>query len=403
MNYYFVNRFYFPDQSATSQMLTDLAENLAKKLNVSVVTSRLQMDRKGGLQKRETRNRVRIFRIWSTRFGRNSLWRKGLDLLSFQLALIVFLLRVVQKGDVVILKTDPPLLQLVTTSAVRLKGGKVVNWLQDIYPEIAQRLGHFPAPRWMTSIVQSWRNRVLNAAVANVVVSGFMASYLRNRGVDFIKVIPNWANGDKVFPVQTEQNSLRAEWGLSGKFVVMYSGNFGRVHAFTGIIEAVRQLRGHADIQFVFVGEGAHLERLRRGVSQSGTNHCIFKPYQPQEKLCSSLGVADVHLVSLKPGMEELVTPSKLYGILASGRAVMFLGDTEGEITRLIESEMIGNAVAHDDGSALANKLVELRENPDQVQEYGRRARSLFEREFSDQLGMARWEKLLTGLQGTPA
>jgi hypothetical protein len=134
----FVNRFFFPDFSATSQMLTDLAIGLAEDYNVTVVTSRaLYNDPLAKLERRDKYQGVEILRLNTSRKGRGSLWGRALDYASFYIRVFVFLLRHMRKGDLVVLKTDPPLLSLLNTAAVRLRGGRVVNWLQDLFPEIA--------------------------------------------------------------------------------------------------------------------------------------------------------------------------------------------------------------------------------------------------------------------------
>jgi glycosyltransferase involved in cell wall biosynthesis len=341
---------------------------------------------------------VKIFRVWTTRFGRSALLWRAVDNLSFHFSVALFLIFHVRRGDIVVLKTDPPLLQLLTTGVIRMKGGKVVNWVQDIYPEIAERLGKFPGPGWLAKLVSAWRDHALNRAARNVVISAPMAAYLQQRGVAGVRVIPNWADESTIFPLEHEQNPLRAEWGLTDKFVVMYSGNFGRVHAFAEIIDAVGQFADDPEVQFVFIGEGAALSSLREELGSVGVGNAIFKPFQPREKLRFSLGAADLHLVSLKDGMEELVMPSKLYGILAAGRPVAFVGQQGSEIGALIEEKDVGFSASSGDGVVLAQSIRLLVKDRDRRAQLGKNARALFEKEYSLANGIARWRELLEGL-----
>lgn len=391
----FVNRFYFPDGSATSQILTELTTDLCADFSISVVTSRkLSNDPALWLPSRELINGVDVHRIWTTRLGHASLWRRAVDYLSFHVSLSWFLLRRVQPGDVVVLKTDPPLLQLFHTSLIRLKGGKVVNWLQDIYPEIAVRLGKFPSPRWLARAIAGWRDSALRAAVANVAISNAMAEYLLQRGLEKPHTIPNWADESLIQPVDHANNPLRKAWGLEGQFTVMYSGNFGRAHAFAEIAEAARQLAAKADIHFLFAGEGAGLGPLQQVLLESAAN-ASFKPFQAREVLSHSLGVADLHLVSLKAGMEGLVMPSKVYGILAAGRPVVFIGEPKSELAALIEREQVGFAVGLGDGAGLAQQILALTRDLPRLKRYGINARKWFEREFTRAQAKARWRELL--------
>src|SRR5262249_20173242 len=149
---------------------------------------------------------------------------------------------------------------------------------------------------------------------------------------DAIEVIENWCDGQAVKPLPAQANGLRAEWGLSDRFVVGYSGNLGVAHEFETIIEAADMLRERRDIVFLFVGGGARLQHLNDQVRQRGLQNVVFRPYQARARLTESLCVPDVHLVCLRTDMEGLVVPSKFYGVLAAGRPCLFIGDPEGEV-----------------------------------------------------------------------
>lgn len=342
---------------------------------------------------------VQVFRLWSTGGRRSSLWNKAVGFISFHASVLWFLLSHVRKGDTVILKTDPPLLQLFNTAAIRLKGGTVVNWLQDIYPEIAIRLGKFPAPGWLAVLIQKWRDKALNAAAANVTISGRMSNYLAEREIKNLRVIPNWADGEALVPVAKNDNPLRAEWGLPDHFVVMYSGNFGRVHAFAEIIEAVQLLTSEPDIHFVFIGEGPGLAELARALAEWEGHTVSLKPFQPRESLRFSLGAGDLHLVSLKPGMEDLVMPSKLLGILAAGRPIAYVGEPGSDIAASIERAEAGVSFASGDGAGLSKQIRLLANNPRRQAQCQRNARALFEQEFTREQGIERWRQVLADVR----
>ena len=119
---YFINRFFYPDFSATSQMLTDLTTGLADDYRITVVTSRkLYNDPIAKLERRDKYKGVEILRLNTTRMGRDKLWRRAMDYVSFYLRVLLFLARNIKKDDLVVLKTDPPLLSLMNTATIRLK------------------------------------------------------------------------------------------------------------------------------------------------------------------------------------------------------------------------------------------------------------------------------------------
>jgi hypothetical protein len=135
----FVNRFFFPDHSATSQLLSDLCFFLAGKgFQVHVVTSRqLYEDPEAELDTEEEVNGVKVHRVWTSRFGRTNLLLRAVDYLTFYLSAGYQLLLLVSRGNVIVAKTDPPLISVVAWLVARLKGAALINWLQDLYPEVA--------------------------------------------------------------------------------------------------------------------------------------------------------------------------------------------------------------------------------------------------------------------------
>lgn len=400
----FVNRYFHPDESATGQLLAELASGLASEYPVLVVTSgKLSDDASAVLVKHEQWHGVRIFRVWTTRFGRASLWGRSLDYLSFFVSVVWFLARRVRPRDIVVLKTDPPLLQLVNTAVIRLKGGKVINWLQDLYPELAVRLGVFPGPKCLSDAITAWRDRALRVARANVVVSDAMARYLRSRGVTNTTVIPNWADEALITPVGHDENPLRTEWGLQQRLTVMYSGNFGRAHRFAEIAKVVGQFAAEKDIEFVFIGEGAGLGPLKERLGRERMGNYRFMPFQPKARLRFSLGAADLHLVTLKSGMEDLMMPSKIYGILAAGRPVAFVGDPDGDIAALIQRENLGFAIPPGDPEALAEAILRLKLDTALRSRQQSNARACFEAHYSCAQAVGHWLGLLRGIDGNGA
>src|SRR5579863_9044773 len=144
----FVNRYFFPDQSASSQMLSDLSFGLAQRgFSIHVICSRQLYDNaRAALPPLEAIDGVTVHRGWTTRFGRDRLVGRALDYISFYLSSAWILAKILKRGDTAVAKTDPPLISIVAMAAAKAKGAHLVNWLQDIFPEVASRLGNNPLP-----------------------------------------------------------------------------------------------------------------------------------------------------------------------------------------------------------------------------------------------------------------
>jgi colanic acid biosynthesis glycosyl transferase WcaI len=225
-----------------------------------------------------------------------------------------------------------------------------------------------------------------------------MANVVQQRGVHSSKIaiIHNWTDDQEILPVPHSSNHLRNEWGLENKFVVGYSGNLGRAHEFDTLLEAARQLHDREDIVFLFIGSGHHFARLRVLVDEFRiAKQFQFRPYQARKDLKNSLGVADVHWLSLRPELEGLIVPSKFYGIAAAGRPTIAVTAADGEIGRLVEEHQCGVQANPGDGGALAATIKRLADDTSKIDEMGRRARSLIDTTYSRVRAVDRWDELL--------
>jgi colanic acid biosynthesis glycosyl transferase WcaI len=369
----FVNRYFHPDHSATSQMLSDLAFHLAARgREVAVVTSRQHYDdARAKLPAREIVGGMEVRRVWSTRFGRGFLPGRAIDYATFYVSAFFALLRNVSRDSIVVALTDPPLISVIAALAAMQRGATLVNWTQDLFPEVAEALG-MRALR----VLRRARDWSLRRARTNVALGESMAARLPNA-----IVIHNWADA-ALYRVDVPHD----------RFVVGYSGNLGRAHDAQTMLAAMRKLRDDGDIEFVITGGGAQLDAIRA----ERLPNVRFAGYAPRERLSESLSAADAHLVTLLPALEGLIVPSKFYGVLAVARPVLFVGAPDGDLARIIRTHDCGYVIEPGDADALAARIRELAHDRDRARAIGERARKLYEERFAPALALAAWERLLT-------
>ena len=380
-----VNRYFHPDLSPTGRLAAQLAfAAAAAGHEVSVFCSRQRYeDSRAVLPAEELAAGVRIRRVWSTRFGRGGLAGRAFDYLSFHVSVGLALLRDLQRGDTVVAMTDPPLLSVTVALAALLRGARLVNWLQDVFPEAAVRSGFRLLAGPVGTACRVLRNWSLRGAVANVVLGTRMADVVQRAAPTAkVTVIPNWADGAEIRPQPP---------AAGDGFVVGYAGNLGRVHDVETFLDAAGRLAAQPGIRFRFTGGGHHFARVR----DCGLANVTVQDYVPGEQLAASLAACDVHLVSLRPEFEGLVVPSKFYSIAAAGRPMVFVGDPDGEIAQMISTHRLGLTVAAGDGEGLAAALRRLREEVQERRAMGARARQVFEREWDAPVALARWRDLL--------
>lgn len=384
----FINRSYWPDTEATGQLLTELCEGLTGDFQVEVLAglpnhvSDSQINDNTG---EVIHNGVRITYLLHTRFPKSSTLGRALNLISFTLAAFWSTLWR-PRPDVVVTETDPFFLPMLGKWLKRRFGCKFVAYLQDIYPDVALAVG---ATRegWITAALRQRLQAAYRAADRIVVLSDDMRDRCVRNGApaDSLAVIHNWADCRRVRPLEGT-NDFAAEHLLQDKFVVMYSGNLGRAHNLVPVLDACQLLHDDSGIQFLFIGEGVQKPRLRDIVRESGLHNVRFLTYQPKARLHQSLGAGHIHLVTMLPAAAGCLMPSKLYGILAAGRAVLAVCPADCDLARIVREHDVGIVVdpspAESFAPRLAEAITQLRDDPARIAAQGQRARQLCLEQF---------------------
>lgn len=398
----FLNRFFYPDESATAQLLSDLAFHLAEggKETTVITTTGLYNDPGAALPERQCIRGVQVRRVYSPKFGRDGLFGRAIDYFLMHLVFAFAVIRFSARGDVIVTKTDPPMLSVPVALIALIKRARLVNWLQDIYPEVAIA-STGPSGRLAARLFTPLRDLSLKTAHKNIVVGERSNAFLRELGIDRnkIDVIHNWCDDAVIDPSNHQLNPLRAEWGLEGKFIVAYSGNLGRAHEYQTILDAAQRLKNRDDVIFLFIGGGVRLPQLRLDIEARGLEAMFdFRPYQPHDALRVSLTLADALWLSLRPELERLIVPSKFYGCCAAGRPVIFIGDPESELAQLIRDNECGLSLQIGDDEKLADWIVESIEHRETADIMGANARKLLDSRFSRKHALESWDDALSSV-----
>lgn len=399
MKIVFANRYFFPDQSATSRMVSGLAFALARRgFEVTAIASRTLHDHSNvALPAQEMVAGLSVERLWATRFGRSNILGRAIDYLTFHISAFLWCLWNLERGDICVVCTDPPLLSVTTALPIHWRRARMVNWVMDLFPEVAMELGMLSnksLPGTLSRVVRNWSMR---KSAMIVCPTATMASYLTEHGLenDRVSVMHHWSDGEEIYPVPPTANSLRTRWGLQDKFVVGYSGNFGRAHDFSTLLEAAVLLSDDEDIQFLLIGGGQQRAHVEEIVRNRDLKNVIFKPLQPAQNIAESLSAADAHIVSLIPRLEHCIVPSKFYGVLAAGRPTLFVGDSKGEVARVVASADCGAAVKIGEGQRLADFIVEMKDSPDRRAQMGLNARRVLDTVFSRENAVNAWADVM--------
>ena len=366
MHIAFFNRSYYPDNAATGQLLTELAEDLVRTHGCRVtVVAGIPLDKaRGGdvegwgLFSRERHNGVEILRARGTRFDKRRFAGRAANYMTYFASACWAGWRA-GKPDVVVALTDPPIIGLAAWLAAKRSGAPLVMSYRDLFPEVTVLLEDFHSDAIDGALQRV--NRFLCRTSAAVVALGDMMKrrLIENKGADPARtiIIPDWADTSAIVPGE-KRNAFAQTHGLSDKFVVMHSGNLGLSQSLETIVDAAALLRDVPDVQVVFQGEGVKKADLQRRVGELGLTNVSFLPYAPKERLGESFAAADVFVVSLQRGLAGYIVPSKLYGILAAGRPYVAAVEGDCEVASITRTRECGLVAEPGDARDLADKIL---------------------------------------------
>lgn len=375
----FVNQYFLPDEAATAQILGDLVEAACQEgFECRVVTSdRGYADPKLRYPRCESWRGASIERVLGTGFGRASSAGRAVDYFTFLAGALARMLSG-RKPDVIVGLSTPPILGALAVAVARLRGSKSVYWTMDIHPDVAFALGILRRASVAGRALSTLSGWALRSADLVVALGETMAGLLGRRGARRVVVVHNWADEDAIRPIGIDASTYRAERGWGSRFVVVYSGNMGLAHEFETVLAAADRLRSQP-VTFAFIGDGPRRKEVECEVAARRLANVEFHPGVPRPALGDSLAAADIHLVSLRPGMQGLLVPSKIYGILAAGRPTLYVGPAEGEVYDIVTEAGCGTVVANGSVDALVATILNYGKDRTRLEREGRAGRDFLE------------------------
>jgi colanic acid biosynthesis glycosyl transferase WcaI len=281
--------------------------------------------------------------------------------------------------------------------AARWSGAKAWLHIQDFEVDAAFELGDLALSRGknLALTMERWLMRMFDRVSA---ISGQMVGRLNTKGVDPSRCVhfPNWVDTKVIFPLPYP-SFLRQELGISDNTVVaLYSGSMGKKQGLDLLVDAARQLSHRSDLRFVFCGDGSYRQALAE--KSRGLSNVSIMPFQPSERLNDLLNLADIHLLPQRAEAADLVMPSKLTGILASGRPVVATAHHGTQLASAVRG--LGLVVPPDDPDAFASGILKLTLDKDLRLMLGKEARRYALASLDSLLILERFERSLLGVCG---
>jgi colanic acid biosynthesis glycosyl transferase WcaI len=370
-----LNEYYPPDTSATAKNAVLVVEALAQRHQVTVLAGRPSYDpterHPPYLLRREVKGNVVVERVGSTAFPRFRMQGRLSNYLSYLALAVPRALSI--RSDVVIAMTDPPFEGLAGAFVAKLSGRPFVYNLRDMYPDMAVG-GDIVHPGRGTRVWESLHRRALRHATRVIVLGEDMRERILSKGVDpgritivrdAVELPDSLASADH--PVVRE---LRGAF----RFVLVHAGNLGFYGAWQTLIEAARLLERDG-VGLVFIGEGAMKDAVQ--ASARGCNNIRFFPFRPAAEVPCVMAAGDLHVVTVKRGLEGVVVPSKVYNILAAARPLLAVATDKTEVARFAERDGCGIAADPDDPAAVAGAVRGVLGDTERLAHMGRKSREL--------------------------
>jgi len=404
-----LNQPFYPDVAATAQMAKDLADHLVRSgFDVTAIASRSVYGKSGAaLPRRESiaitdehgefAGTIEVHRVGASIFGKKGVLARGADFALYY-ALAGLTLITVDRPTHVIGFTTPPFVHLLAIASRWFRKSKAIHWLMDLYPDVAVECGVLKRGGIVHGFFERISRFLLKRSDRVVVLGRCMRDRVVEKGVDPKKIehIPVWADHSELTPVEHYDNPLRKEWNLpAGSCCVMYSGNFGIAHEAQTICRAMERLTDRGNMRFVFVGGGKRRPEVEAFIADKALSNAAYYDYLPREELRFGLAAGDIHLISVRDGLEGLIVPSKLFGIMAAGRPAVYVGSPKSEIAQVIEETGCGVCVAEDDDGALAEAIASLATDSQRRQMMGEAGRKALAERFDTAGACEAWRKLL--------
>lgn len=374
---------YHPEPIGIAPLMTELAEGMAKKGHkVRVITAmpnyperKIYAPYKGKFFMAEIVNGVVVERCFIFIRPQPTLW----DRLLLDGSFVINSLPQAFNGwrPDVILATVPPLpVSVPATVLGKLLRCPVVLNIQDIQHEAAVSVGLLKNKFAIEAFTRLERFACHQADKITVIAEGFRENLL-NKGIpeEKIALIHNWVDVNFIRPLPKEENYFRIKNNLTGKFVVLYSGNIALTQDLPTVIKAAARLKDIPDIKFAIVGEEKAIDRVRDYCEMYDAPNVILQPFQPRKKLPEMLAAADVGLVVQKANVIAFNMPSKIPVLLASGRAIVGSVPDTGTAAQAIRKSGGGLVVPPQDPDHLADAILKLYHDRDLTETLGRKGR----------------------------
>ncbi len=396
-----LNQYYVPDVASTGHLLHELAVELVQLgFEVEVLTGRPSYGPPDTWQDcplREEVDGVKIRRLRVARFDKNYLPGRVFNYLTFVIPMILTVLFRSRSDTVYLYTTNPPFLGVIGWFVSFFRTHHYVTLLHDAYPQMGVWVGTFKKGSFIDRLWMALNRRKYKRTQEAIVLCSAAKDLVANAypiAPEHIHVIPNWADGEDLFPIEKHESEIARENSLLEDFVLLYSGNMGLYYDFETVLGAAELLKDEP-FKLVLAGGGGKRNSIEKYVKDHNLTNVLMLPYQPFEKLNESLNSCDASLVSIAEGIEGISFPSKLYTSLAVGKVIVALSEEWSELREIVEDNNCGVWSALGDSEGMAEHIRTLIRDKSLAKQMAANARRVFETGYTREVCGAKYAEVL--------
>lgn len=397
----FLNRCFPPEIGATGKILSQIVARLGKDFLITLLIGRpaLRSEDRSPYRvlHRETWQGSCIERLGSTSFEHKSMRGRICNYFTYGCLALWRVFTIRPSPDVIVAMTDPPLLCVLGVLCAKFRGSHFVYSIQDLHPDMALA-SNIVQDRWWVKLWAFFHTWAMSKAELVTVLGEDMKERVLEKGISQNRVVVIRHGAESLDPPVSLDQHLKKEIRADFPFVVMYSGNIGFAGAWEAMLESARLLVGKG-IRFVFIGEGTQKHKLLE--LSRGLSHIKFLPFQSPAVFPLVLQAGDLHVVTIKAGLEGLVVPSKVYPLLMAGCPILAISPKSSDIAQLINKHDFGFQADPQDILSINAAILYAKDHPQQLAEKGKKARIIGEK-FSNEKMANEVSRVLDSVLNSP-
>lgn len=396
--------YFYPDVASTAQILTELCQGLQESFDITVIcvvpsySGKIEDKYKVHRLYKEKLDNINIIRVRVPEFNKANKLSRVKNLISYFNNSLYTTIKL-EKQDYIFSISQPPILGgLLGVIGKILKGGKFIYNIQDFNPEQTMAIGYSKNKLLLKlALLIDKFNCLMSNKV--IVVGRDMQETLKNRFKNHTipsTFINNWIDEKKIYPLSRNDKKViefKEKYNLQNKFIIMYSGNIGLYYDLENLIKVIGKFKENQDVIFAFVGDGSVRKGIVKYVEDNSLKNVKFIPYQDKENLNYSLNAADVHWVVNAKGIKGVSVPSKLYGVMASGKPVLGVLDKESEARMIVEDSHCGICAEPSDYEEVYKCINYIIKNQDNIHLMGVNGRRYLENKLSKRVSISKYKE----------